>query len=271
MYQIKLPIFEGPFDLLLFLIQKNEIDIYDIPIARITEEYLAYLEMMKMLDLEIAGEFVEMVATLILIKTRTLLPQQEHDSEEEFVDPRRQLTLQLLQYKRFKEAAESLESFENEQLRYFPRRSQAREMAREKALEDDNFEIDATLFDLMTAFKRALDNMPKITVHTVKTVRVTIEDQAKLIINRLEGNRHASFFEIMKDLPEKVHVLVTFMAILDMMRLGLLSAKQSESFGDIRLVPVGELTHSRYLAVKESAEVAPISDDDSPEEEGPED
>jgi segregation and condensation protein A len=257
MYKIKLPVFEGPFDLLLYLIKKNEIDIYDIPIARITREYLEYINLMQMLDLEIAGEFIEMVATLILIKTRMLLPNLVEDGSEEIEDPRLQLTLQLLEYRRFKESAEHLQKLEENRRQYFPRRSKEKRRIIGKAGEEDDFEIDATLYDLLTAFKKALDNMPKITVHQVKTIRVTIEDQVNYIIDRLEGKNHILFFDVVKGLTEKIQVVVTFMAILDLMKINLITAKQVEPFEDIRLVPLGELSMSHYLSLREALEIDP--------------
>jgi segregation and condensation protein A len=261
MYKIKLAVFEGPFDLLLYLIKKNEIDIYDIPIAQIIREYLEYINLMKMLDLEIAGEFIEMVATLILIKTRMLLPNPIEDGAEEIEDPRLQLTLQLLEYRRFKESAEHLQQLEETRRQYFPRRSREKHRMPEKTTEEEDFEIDATLFDLLTAFKRALDNMPKVTVHQVRPIRVTIEDQIKYIIDLLEGKNHLLFFDLMKTLTEKIQVVVTFMAILDLMRINMITVKQAEPFEDIRLVPLGELSMSHYLSLREILEVEPGSSD----------
>lgn len=261
MYKIKLPIFEGPFDLLLYLIRKNEIDIYDIPISQITREYLEYLNLMQMLDLEIAGEFIEMVATLILIKTRMLLPGPSQDSAEELEDPRLQLTLQLLEYRRFKESAEHLQGLEHTRSRYFPRRSRAKQKVWGSVPEEDDFEIEATLFDLLTAFKRAIDNMPKITVHQVKPIRVTLEDQVKYIIDQLENRRHLFFYDLVTALPEKIYVVVTFMAILDLMRMNFITAKQADPFEDIRIVALREISMSRYLALRENLEVKPSQDD----------
>lgn len=261
MYKIKLPIFEGPFDLLLYLIRKNEIDIYDIPISQITREYLEYLNLMQMLDLEIAGEFIEMVATLILIKTRMLLPSPVQDSAEELEDPRLQLTLQLLEYRRFKESAEHLQNLEHTRSRYFPRKSRAKQRVWDSAAEEDDFEIEATLFDLLTAFKRALDNMPKITVHQVKPIRVTLEDQVKHIIDQLENRSHVFFYDLVTALPEKIYVVITFMAILDLMRMNFITAKQADPFEDIRIVPLGEISMSRYLTLRESLDVKPSEDE----------
>ncbi len=147
-YKIKLPVFEGPFDLLLFLIKKNEVDIYDIPIAEITHQYLQYLEMMQLLDLDIAGEFIEMVATLMLIKVRMLLPQPQPGLDEEIEDPRAKLVAQLLEYKQFKEASFSLADLETKQRRYFSRAVPAGNGHGQPAEENDLILEDASLFDL---------------------------------------------------------------------------------------------------------------------------
>ncbi len=255
MYKIKLPVFEGPFDLLLFLIRKHEIDIYDIPIAQITREFLEYIELMTLLDLEIAGEFIEMVATLILIKTRMLLPNPEPDGVEDAEDPRLKLTLQLLEYKRFKESAEIFREVESERRKYFTRHSTARKIVKKPALEAEEFTIDATLFDLLTAFKKALDNMPKITVHQVNPIKITVEDQVSLIIEKFAGKTDAFFDEIIREMTDKIHIIVTFMAMLDLMRLQLITVKQSATFGDIRLVALAPLSMSHYLGLRESQEI----------------
>ncbi|RMF60588.1 MAG: segregation/condensation protein A [Calditrichaeota bacterium] len=255
MYKIKLPVFEGPFDLLLYLIKKNEIDIYDIPIAQITREYLEYLNLMQMLDLEVAGEFIEMVATLILIKTRMLLPSPPSDSLEDVEDPRLQLTLQLLEYRRFKEAADQFKELEEERRHYFPRQVDVRTRQMAQKEPDEEFEVDASLFDLLTAFKRALDNMPKKTVHHVTSFKVTLEDQVGFIIKRFQGKPFIYFGELVKEFTEKIYLIVTFMAILDLMKVGLISAKQSQPFDDIRLVAKEPLSMSRYLQLREEVEV----------------
>ncbi len=266
-YKIKLPVFEGPFDLLLFLIKKNEIDIYDIPIAQITREYLAYIELMQSLDLEVAGEFIEMVATLILIKTRMLLPQSNGDSVDEVEDPRMQLTLQLLEYKRFKEAAEKLQVREEKRRRYFPRNMKLykQQIQKNRTGEEPELEIDATLFDLLTAFKRAMDNMRKITVHQVKTFKVSLDDQVGYVLEQLTGKTHVFFSELVKAFNEKIYLVVTFMALLDLMKVNIISVKQSQVFGDIRIVPRGEMSMERYLNLREEIDLAPNDSQSSSE------
>ncbi len=249
-YRIKLPVFEGPFDLLLFLIRKNEVDIYDIPIAEITHQYLEYLELMKILDLDIAGEFIEMVATLILIKVRMLLPGSVMEGEEEFEDPRAQLVAQLIEYQRFKQAAAKLSELESERRKYFPRAAVF--LNNEKSSENNQIWLrEVSLFDLLTAFKAALDNMPKVTVHQVNIIKVTLENQVKFIFEKMSGKPYVFFREMVASLQTKMELIVTFMAILDLIRLRFITAKQTEVFGEIRLVPLQNLSISAYLETRD--------------------
>ena len=249
-YKVKLPVFEGPFDLLLFLIKKNEVDIYDIPIADITHQYLEYLELMKILDLDIAGEFIEMVATLMLIKVRMLLPMSTDEMGEDIEDPRSQLVAQLLEYQQFKDVSHSFGDLENKRRKHFARMVPRELRKREES--DDLLEYeDASLFDLLRAFKYALDNMPKVTVHQVNLIKVTLEDQVKFIFQRFKDNKQVLFREITKPLKSKMELIVTFMAVLDLIRLQFLSAKQPDIFGEIRLVAQQSLTLENYLEVRD--------------------
>jgi segregation and condensation protein A len=250
-YRIILPVFEGPFDLLLFLIKKNEVDIYDIPIAEITRQYLQYLEMMQLLDLDIAGEFIEMVATLMLIKVRMLLPKSEVSLEEEIGDPRAQLVAQLLEYKQFKEASFSLSDMENKQRRYFSRAVPRNDSNLTATEDEDLFLEDASLFDLLAAFKKALDEMPKVTVHQVNVLRVTLEDQVKFIFQQIGERPYLLFREMCRPLQTKMELIVTFMAMLDLLRLQFLSAKQSDIFGEIRLVVLQTLSMGKYFEIRD--------------------
>ncbi len=236
--------------MLLYLIKKNEVDVYDIPIAEITRQYLEYLELMKMLDLDVAGEFIEMVATLMLIKVRMLLPQPEPLEDEEPVDPRAALVAQLLEYRQFKEATQPLAQKERERRQYFPRAVPETVKKSATTGEEEPLE-DVTLFDLITAFKTALDNMPKVTVHQVKVIKVTLDQQVAFLIDQLKGKPYALFSEVVKPLRSRMELVVTFMAILDLIRLQLLAAKQSEAFGEIRLVPLRDCSYECYLRVRE--------------------
>lgn len=245
-YQIKLPVFEGPLDLLLYLIKKNEVDVYDIPIADIVHQYLEYLELMKILDLDIAGEFIEMAATLMLIKVRMLLPRYTDQGEEIIEDPRRDLVEQLLEYQRFKEAGTQLGELEYRRRQYFARPARPPETV---APHEESFE-DVSLFDLLTAFKRALDNMPRVTVHQVNIIKVTIEDQVDFLFRQIGEKPYALFRDLVKPLRHRMELIVTFIALLDLMRLKFLTAKQTDIFGEIRLVPLRPLEMADYRVVR---------------------
>jgi segregation and condensation protein A len=249
-YRVKLPAFEGPFDLLLFLIKKNEVDIYDIPIAEITHQYLEYVELMKILDLDIAGEFIEMVATLMLIKVRMLLPSQKSETDEDIDDPRAQLVAQLLEYKQFKEVSYSFGELQNKRRKLFSR-SVPKELLKSAETKEIEDYMDASLFDLLKAFKHALDNMPKVTVHQINLIKVTVEDQIKFIFQKFQNEPYVLFREICKPLNSRMELIVTFMAVLDLIRLQFLTAKQSGVFGEIRLVALQELTIDNYLQVRD--------------------
>ncbi|MFZ0390024.1 MAG: segregation/condensation protein A [Calditrichia bacterium] len=254
-YKIKLPAFEGPFDLLLYLIKKNEVDIYDIPIADITAQYLEYIELMKMMDLDVAGEFIEMVATLILIKVRLLLPRPATDGDDDVEDPRAALVAQLLEYKQFKEASSELGELEYRRSRHYAR--QVPPPGSRKTADDTDFLEDVSLFDLLTAFRQALDNMPKVTVHQVNVIRTTIEDQVAYLFRQMKGKPYGIFSELIGGVKLKIDLIITFMSILDLVRLGFLSAKQSGIYGEIRLVPMRDLNFERYLEVRDKELMPP--------------
>ncbi len=233
-YRVKLDVFEGPFDLLLYLIRKHEIDIYDIPIHVITGQFLEYIELMKMLDLEIAGEFIEMVAILMNIKARLLLPRPEGVSDDDYEDPRAELVERLIEYKRYKEAAHELSHHEDRQRLLYPRNFFP-SIDIEQENEPDAYLRDVSLFDLLLAFKRALDNMPKVTYHEVKRIDVTIEQQTTFIVERLKQRQMMLFSELMAEIREKMVIIVTFLALLEMIRTRKIIVRQSDAFDDIRI------------------------------------
>jgi len=233
-YNIKLEIFEGPFDLLLFLIRKHEVDIYDIPIHEITEQFLEYLELMKILDLEIAGEFIEMVAMLMNIKARMLLPKPVGMTDEEYEDPRTELVERLIEYKKFKEAAAEISEFESNRRKLFSRKSFEKYFVT-KEISTEEYLNDVSLFDLLLALKKALDNMPKITEHQVTRIDVTLEQQTEFILNQFISNSAILFSDLIIKLKEKIVIIVTFMAMLDLINKKKLTVKQSENFDDIRI------------------------------------
>ena len=233
-YKIKLEIFEGPFDLLLFLIKKNEVDIYDIPIHEITEQFLEYIELMKILDLEIAGEFIEMVALLMNIKARMLLPKPVGISDEDYEDPRTELVERIIEYKRFKDAAAEISVYESNRRKLFSRKSFEKYFVK-KEISTEEYLNNISLFDLLLALKKALDNMPKITEHHVTRIDVTIEQQTEYILNQFTSGKAILFSELIKKMQKKIVIIVTFMALLDLINKKQLIVKQSNNFDDIRI------------------------------------
>jgi segregation and condensation protein A len=237
-YRVKLEIFEGPFDLLLFLIRKHEVDIYDIPIHDITEQFLEYIDLMQILDLEIAGEFIEMVATLMSIKARMLLPRPVFGDDEEPEDPRTELVQRLLEYKKYKEAASEMYEYEESRRKlyarkYFPPQNNVPEVSPEEYLEH------VTLFDLLLAFKKALDNMPKVTYHEVKKIEVTIEEQSDFILKNLQSKPMVLFSQLVKNIKERIVIIVTFLALLDLIKMQKIAVYQARIFEDIEIKIAG--------------------------------
>jgi segregation and condensation protein A len=225
-YSVKLDVFEGPLDLLLFLIKRDEINIYDIPIAHITKQYLEYIELMKVLNLEVAGEFIVMAATLIRIKVKMLLPKTVDQEEEE--DPREELVQALLEYRKYKEAAQILKGKEEEQSHWFPRTDPDL-----SGLPEEEILIEANLYDLMLAFRKILDSSPKETFHTVNYPRITIEERIEYVLNYLAQKDGVVFTELFLDTPIKLVMVVTFMAILELIRIQKIYIRQNRHFSEI--------------------------------------
>ncbi len=229
-YQVKLEVFEGPLDLLLHLIKKEEIDIYNIPVSRITEEYLQYLEMLKMLNLEIAGEFLVMAATLLQIKSRKLLPVAvKEDETQEDLDPYQELVRQLLDYKRFKEVAKALEIKETEQQKVFTRPAQKMEL-----IGDEEYIIEASLFDLLDAFKHVLKSS-QITVREIIQEEVKIEERVRIIREKLMEKDSLTLEEIFTPESTRMEMVVTFLAMLEMIKMKEIRILQTRLFDKIRI------------------------------------
>ncbi len=220
-YNVKLDIFEGPLDLLLFFIQRDEINIYDIPIASITEEYLEYVEIMHQMKLSIAGEFLEVAAMLMRIKVKMLLPKEKND-EEEIEDPRTELVDMLLEYKKFKLAADNLRKKEKRQFGYQKPAIKKKEVQVEYT--PDLSEL--SIVDIGLTFKKILKNMPENKKYEVKRVKITITKQINYIKEFLEQSTQFSFSELTKKLTNKIEVIATFLAILEMIKNGLIKVMQ---------------------------------------------
>jgi segregation and condensation protein A len=233
LYKIKLPEFEGPMDLLLHLIKENKVDIYDIPISLITGQYLEYIEIMKELDLEIAGEFLVMAATLIQIKSRMLLPPDEEVPPEEMEDPRFELVQRLLEYQAFKDAASILKEKEDERLKIFGRPPEV--PVEEEALLPELYLFDVNLFDLLAAFKKLLTNAPP-EMRTITRETLTVKDKMMHIVDILEKIESIRFEELFKESYTRVQLIVTFLALLELLRLGLARVYQEQQFGNIWII-----------------------------------
>jgi len=228
---VKLERFEGPLDLLLHLIKRDEIDIYDIPIAHITQQYLAYLELMRAFDLEVAGEFLVMAATLMRIKSRMLLPQPAVGEEEEEGDPREELVQRLIEYRQFKEAASTLHLREAERRRLF-----ARGMV---PSEDEAGPLPlapATLFDLLDALDRVMSRLPEPAVYEVQGEVFDVEQKMTVIAAALAEQGALSFGELLLKCHTRSEMIVTFIALLELIKLGQALVVQTEAFGDISIV-----------------------------------
>ncbi|GBE01199.1 segregation and condensation protein A [bacterium BMS3Abin08] len=231
-YKVRLPLFEGPLDLLLHLISGNKIDIYDIPIAGITRQYLDYLELMKELNLDIAGEFLVMAATLIQIKTRMLLPVDEDIPPEEREDPRIELVERLLEYQAFKDVALALKD---------RRESWADYVWREPSVPDDPEDegepclFDVNIYDLIGAFKKLLDTA---SIEEVEITRetLTVKDRMNLIVERIDSSNAIRFEDVFEDEYTRDYLIVTFLALLELLRLGVLRVYQERPFGRIWLI-----------------------------------
>ena len=238
-YNIKLDIFEGPFDLLLFLIHKHELDIYNIPISNITRQFIEYVESGEQINLEHAGEFIEMIAILMRIKTKMLLPKPELESGEEFEDPRTELVQRLIEYKQHKEASFELAELAEETAKQLPRAdySYLKEIAKKSVVEEGNPINDISLYDLMKAYKSAIDAMPKVTEHHVAFIEVSLEDQSKFILNQLKKGKTYYFSELIKQAKHKIVIVVSFVALLDLIRLSKVIVTQTELFNDIMIEP----------------------------------
>lgn len=232
-YKIKLPAFEGPLDLLLHLIRDNKIDIYDIPIAFITHQYLEYIKIMKELDLEIAGEFLVMAATLIYIKSRVLLPPDEEAAEDQTEDPRLELVHRLIEYQTYKDGASILREREAEWQNIF---------VRDELPDDDESSepaalslFDMNIFDLLGAFKKILDTVPEQVI-TITREALTIKDKISLIIESIENKDSIRFEDLFKSDVTKQQLIVTFLALLEILRLGLARVYQEKEFGNIWII-----------------------------------
>lgn len=236
-YEVQLDKFSGPLDLLLYLIRKDELDITDIPVAHITQQYLSYLDIMRALDLEVAGEYILMAATLIRIKAQMLLPRPQTEDEDE--DPRRTLVAALLEYRQFKEASGILHRYESEERTVFPA---AGDMP--ARIVEENVQIEATVFDLVSVMGEMLKRARADLRHHVDAEPYTVEDQIAQIEARLLNEEHFLLSDLLGSEFTRALLVVTFLALLELTRLNTITIQQTAHFQDIQILRREETVHA---------------------------
>lgn len=251
-YRLRLDVFEGPFDLLLYLIKKNEIDIYDIPIAKILEEFLEYVELIRVLDLEVAGDFILMASTLMQIKSRMLLPQESLALEAgEEADPRADLVRRLLEYKRFREVAGMLEQNEQLQRRRYWRPVSVpteEELAEASAADLTGPFQEVNLFDLLAAFKRVAAYAAPETFREIQPEEIKTSQKINEILDALEESETLDFTALMLKQGTRLGMVTVFLAILELARLKAIEVFQEHAFDEIKIKRVDEFTAAARLA-----------------------
>ena len=235
-FEIKLPLFEGPFDLLLFFIERDELDIYDIPIYKITEDFLHYVHHMEHLNIEVASEFILVAATLMRIKSKMLLPRPQLDEQGNEIDPREELVKHLLEYKKYKSVVETFHKMEENELMKEKRGNLMKEL---KALaESTNVEAelqDVTVFKLMAVFEKCIKrfeaekNKP---VHQVITYPYTVDGQKKYLVSELSKRNRIAFTELLELYPTRLGLIFNFLAILEMLALQQISVQVGEGYNN---------------------------------------
>lgn len=239
-YNVKVDVFEGPLDLLLHLINKLEIDIYDIPMTEITEQYMMYIHTMQELQLDVASEYLVMAATLLAIKSKMLLPKHEDELlDEELIDeyeedPREELVERLLEYRRYKEAANELKEKEQDRSLYFTKPpSDLSEYAEE--IKSERLDLNVTIYDMLGAFHKLLrrKRLQKPLNTKIARQEISIETRMEEILNELKNtNGEINFYHLFPK-PIRSHIVVTFLAILELMKRNDIFVKQEDNFGDI--------------------------------------
>jgi len=234
-YKVNLEFFEGPLDLLLYLIRRDEVDIYDISLERVTTQYLDYIETFKLLNIDLASEFISMAANLMYIKSRTLLPKREQPPEDEAEedDPRWELIRQLIEYKKFKDAANFLAQKEIEQEQIF---AHTPEKTKPADFGDPAPLADVSIFDLIRAFQNVLKRFEEASdFGDIVDDRFTVSDKIEHLLDRIQPDKPLSLQSLFEEATSKVEVIVTFLALLELMKMNQFSAKQDQLLGTIEI------------------------------------
>ena len=233
MFNIKIENFEGPLDLLLYFIKRDKIDIYDIPITQITNEYISVLDEAKKLDVSIAGEFLFMASMLLRIKTQMLLPRQINDESLDIEDPRIDLVAQLLEYKKYKSIANKLKNLHFENKDSFFRNSS--KVVYDQSPNASDFLNEVTLYDISKIFKDAVNNAPTQDSFEIYRETVSLKDQQDFILQQFNNDKILSLKNLVKKLETKLEIIVTFLALLEMIKRSEIICSQKENFEDIEI------------------------------------
>lgn len=232
-YTIKLPVFEGPFDLLLFFIERDELDINNIPIAQVANDFLDYIRAMEEMNVDLASEFILVAATLMRIKARILLPRKQVDEEGNEIDPREELIQKLLEYRKYKSILEEMRAFEEDRSNRNYRGNISRELKEiaTKALVDIEME-SVTLYKILRAFENVMHRFEfeheKETVHTIINYNYTIQEQQEFLLSRLEKGKKLDFKNVFEICKNRIHAIVTFLGILELLNAGEITILQGE-------------------------------------------
>lgn len=235
-FEIKLPLFEGPFDLMLFFIERDELDIYDIPISKITHDFLDYVHQLETLEIEVASEFILFAATLMKIKSRMLLPRPEVNEQGEVIDPREELVRNLLEYKKYKSVVEDLAALEQDRLSKEKRGNLVKELKELSKLDDVEGELQhLDLYKLLNVFQKCMSRLASRTdepKHTVIQYPYTIEQQKEFVLEKISFKKQVPFTELIAYNPEKIFVIYTFLAILELLQLSELTLVLGEGYNN---------------------------------------
>ena len=230
-YNVKLEIFEGPLDLLLFFIQRDEINIYDIPISEITREYMEYLDVIQQAKMNIAGEFLEIAAVLMRIKVKMILPDVENETEE-MDDPRNELVDMLIEYKKFKDAATNLRILETKQSIF----RRANIYQKDNRINNKPDLRELSIYDIGLKFKKVLKNMPFEQKYEIKLKKITITGQIQFVKNFLLEKSKFKFNELIRNINSRIEAITTFLAILEMIKDGIIKAVQKNGSAELLII-----------------------------------
>ncbi|WP_162343489.1 segregation and condensation protein A [Cyclobacterium salsum] len=249
-FEIKLPLFEGPFDLMLFFIERDELDVYDIPISKITRDFLDYIHQLEKMEIEVASEFILFAATLMKIKSKMLLPRPEFNEDGEEIDPREELIRHLLEYKKYKSVIGELATMEEQRMSRFDRGNVVSELKELTKTDQVDAELqDLDLYRLLKVYQKVLTkyaHRSDETKHTVIQYPYTIEQQKTLVLDKLNEKPRIPFSDFINYKPDKIFVIYTFLAILELLQLAMVTIKIGEGFNNfwvekLEAIPVEDL------------------------------